>query len=102
MAVANAIGSNICDILLVLGLSWFLKTAIVDIGSVVDIDTSSLPFASLTPMIVVIFLLIVILFNSWKLNKKYGAACLLVYIIVIIFGCLYEMNVFGVVNLPPC
>jgi sodium/potassium/calcium exchanger 4 len=37
MAVSNAIGSNVFDILLCLGLPWFIKTAIVDPGSTVKV-----------------------------------------------------------------
>jgi Ca2+/Na+ antiporter len=35
MAVSNAIGSNVFDILVCLGLPWFLQTAIVKPGSYV-------------------------------------------------------------------
>jgi Ca2+/Na+ antiporter len=37
MAVANAIGSNVFDILVCLGIPWFLETAIVDPGSYVAV-----------------------------------------------------------------
>ena len=39
MAVSNAIGSNVFDILMCLGLPWFMKTAIVDPGSVVKVKS---------------------------------------------------------------
>ena len=35
MAVSNAIGSNVFDILVCLGIPWFIQTAIKDPGSVV-------------------------------------------------------------------
>ena len=37
MAVTNAIASNVFDILVCLGVPWFLKTAIVDPGSNVTV-----------------------------------------------------------------
>ena len=37
MAVSNAIGSNVFDILLCLGLPWFIKTAIVNPGSQIKV-----------------------------------------------------------------
>lgn len=37
MATSNAIGSNVFDILICLGLPWFLQTAIVSPGSVVRV-----------------------------------------------------------------
>ena len=35
MAVSNAVGSNVFDILLCMGLPWFLRTAVIDPGSTV-------------------------------------------------------------------
>lgn len=37
MATSNAIGSNVFDILICLGLPWFLQTAVVSPGSVVRV-----------------------------------------------------------------
>lgn len=37
MAVSNAIGSNVFDILVCLGVPWFLQTAIVEPGSYVRV-----------------------------------------------------------------
>ena len=37
MATSNAIGSNVFDILVCLGLPWFLQTALVNPGSVVKV-----------------------------------------------------------------
>lgn len=37
MAVSNAVGSNVFDILVCLGLPWFMKTAIFNPGSTVKV-----------------------------------------------------------------
>lgn len=37
MAVSNAVGSNVFDILICLGLPWFIKTAIIKPGSEVKV-----------------------------------------------------------------
>lgn len=37
MAVSNAIGSNVFDILVCLGLPWFLQTAVFNPGSTVKV-----------------------------------------------------------------
>jgi sodium/potassium/calcium exchanger 4 len=37
MATSNAIGSNVFDILICLGLPWFLQTAVVKPGSEVRV-----------------------------------------------------------------
>lgn len=102
MAVANAIGSNICDLLLCLGLPWFLKTGVVNAGSFLHVPATSLLFSSLSAVLIVVFLLVCTMVNGWKLNKKFGLLCLLVYGLMVMFAVMYEMNVFGLVNLPPC
>lgn len=37
MAVSNAVGSNVFDILICLGLPWFLQTALIAPGSHVNV-----------------------------------------------------------------
>ena len=37
MAISNAIGSNVFDILMCLGLPWFLKTCVISPGSTVRV-----------------------------------------------------------------
>lgn len=37
MAVSNAVGSNVFDILICLGLPWFLKTVVVEPGSIITV-----------------------------------------------------------------
>lgn len=37
MAVSNAIGSNVFDILICLGIPWFLETCVKDPGSYVQV-----------------------------------------------------------------
>lgn len=37
MAVSNAVGSNVFDILICLGLPWFIKTAVIKPGSEVTV-----------------------------------------------------------------
>ena len=42
MAVSNAIGSNVFDILVCLGLPWFLDTAIVNPGEYVKVTSKGI------------------------------------------------------------
>lgn len=39
MAVSNAVGSNVFDILVCLGLPWFIQTAIIQPGSHVNVTS---------------------------------------------------------------
>ncbi|XP_064613836.1 sodium/potassium/calcium exchanger 4-like [Liolophura sinensis] len=102
MAVSNSIGSNVFDILLCLGLPWLLKTVAVESGSVVEINSKGLVFSAITLLTTVAFVLIATHLNRWRLTKWIGVFFLVIYLIVITFACLYELNVFGELNLPAC
>ncbi|XP_042884007.1 probable sodium/potassium/calcium exchanger CG1090 isoform X2 [Penaeus japonicus] len=102
MAVSNAIGSNVFDILLCLGLPWFLKTAIVDPGSVVPVESRGLTYSTISLFSTVVFLIVATHMNGWKLDKKYGIVLMFWYLIFMIFASLYELNVFGYFNPPEC
>jgi len=102
MAVANSIGSNVFDILLCLGLPWLLQTTAVDYGGYVEINSNSLTFIAVTLLGTVVFLFGMMLIVGWKLNKKVGVLCIIVYVIVIAFACMFEMNVFSEINPPLC
>lgn len=45
MAVSNAIGSNVFDILVCLGLPWFLQTAVFNPGSTVKVYSKGKSYA---------------------------------------------------------
>ena len=99
MAVSNSIGSNIFDILICLGLPWLIESAAIDN---IDIQSNSIAFTAVTLFGTVVFLLISMLINGWKLDKKFSVVCLVVYFLVITVACLFETNVFMDVNPPPC
>ncbi|KAK3883945.1 hypothetical protein Pcinc_011757 [Petrolisthes cinctipes] len=102
MAVSNAIGSNVFDILLCLGLPWFIKTAITEPGSVIPVESRGLTYSTISLFSTVIFLIVATHLNGWKLDKKYGIILLIWYLIFMIFASLYELNVFGYLNPPEC
>ena len=102
MAVSNSIGSNIFDILVCLGLPWILQTVFIDPGSRVHINSNGLLYTSLILLGTVVFLLAAMMVYRWTLDKKIGLVLVLVYAVVIVIACLFETNVFGNINLPPC
>ncbi|CAG0915748.1 unnamed protein product [Notodromas monacha] len=102
MAVSNAIGSNVFDILLCLGLPWFLQTAVVSPGSTVLVANKGLSYMTLSLFSTVIFLLVATHATRWRLTMGYGVVLVLWYFVFIIFALLYELNVFGPVSLPEC
>ncbi|TPP62601.1 Sodium:potassium:calcium exchanger [Fasciola gigantica] len=100
MAVSNAFGSNVFDILVCMGLPWFLKMLIS--GVPVIIYSKGLLYATLTLFSTVLFLLGVTHLNRWRLTKPYGIVLLIGYVVVLIFCSCYELNLFSNVHPPAC
>ncbi|XP_066994837.2 probable sodium/potassium/calcium exchanger CG1090 [Anabrus simplex] len=102
MAVSNAVGSNVFDILICLGLPWFIQTALIKPGSYVNVYSKGLTYSTLSLLSTVIFLVVATHLNGWKLDKKYGVILMVWYLLFITFASLYELNVFGDLNPPEC
>uniref|UniRef100_A0A2A4IZH9 Sodium/calcium exchanger membrane region domain-containing protein n=1 Tax=Heliothis virescens TaxID=7102 RepID=A0A2A4IZH9_HELVI len=102
MAVSNAVGSNVFDILVCLGLPWFIQTAIIHPGSHVNVYHKGLIYSTLSLFSTVIFLVVATHANGWKLDRKYGAVLMVWYILFITLASLYELNVFGYYTHPDC
>ncbi|XP_070154478.1 probable sodium/potassium/calcium exchanger CG1090 isoform X2 [Polyergus mexicanus] len=102
MAVSNAVGSNVFDILVCLGLPWFIQTAMIQPGSHVNVTSRGLTYSTLSLLSTVIFLVLATHLNGWKLDRRYGVVLMIWYLIFIVFASLYELNVFGEMNPPVC
>ncbi|KAG5867832.1 hypothetical protein JTB14_005043 [Gonioctena quinquepunctata] len=102
MAVSNAVGSNVFDILICLGLPWFLKTAIVRPGTTVKVISKGLTYSTLSLLSTVIFLVVATHMNGWKLDRKFGMVLMVWYLVFITIASMYELNVFGIMNPPEC
>ncbi|CAH0684018.1 unnamed protein product [Chilo suppressalis] len=102
MAVSNAVGSNVFDILVCLGLPWFIQTAIIHPGSHVNVISKGLWYSTLSLFSTVVFLVVATHANGWKLDRKYGAVLMVWYVLFITFASLYELNVFGYFHNPDC
>ncbi|KAK5645585.1 hypothetical protein RI129_006885 [Pyrocoelia pectoralis] len=102
MAVSNAVGSNVFDILICLGLPWFIQTAIIKPGSHVNVISKGLTYSTLSLLSTVVFLVVATHLNGWKLDRKYGIILMVWYLLFITFASLYELNVFGQLNPPEC
>lgn len=72
MVLANLLGSNIFNFLLSLGLSWFLKTAVIAPGTQIAVDSISLGLLVFLFFTSLIILLVVIHLNEWKVDKRFG------------------------------
>jgi len=102
MAVSNSLGSNVCDILLCLGLPWLIFTTMVHPGGFVVIISKGMVYSSISLFATIFLFVIVLHFNKWQLNRTFGAILLVWYIIFMIISSLYECNFFGYFNPPSC
>ncbi|KAK3595307.1 hypothetical protein CHS0354_004456 [Potamilus streckersoni] len=101
MAVSNAVGSNVFDILICLGLPWLLQS-IMNHGDPVQVFSGGLLYATLTLLTTVVFLLAATHINGWKLTKKYGIVLMVAYVFCTVLTSLYELNLFGYVHPKEC
>jgi K+-dependent Na+/Ca+ exchanger-like protein len=85
MAISNALGSNVFDILLGLGVPWLIKLAI---GREVNFPGAS---TDLMEWIIILCLVVVLFFGTlmafkWKLNQKVGLVMLSMYLVYVTYA----------------
>lgn len=105
MGISNSIGSNVFDVLLCLGLPWFVKAAILPTipgEHSVKINSQGLVYSSISLFSTLFVLYASLACNKFKLNRGIGITCLITYAIFLIFASIVELNIFFVVNLPVC
>lgn len=100
MAMSNTLGANTLDVLLCLGLPWMIRTLMT--GKDVEIESGALAYSVMSIIICVIGFFSVTAYYKFQLNKKVGAACLIMYTLFLAIAILMETNVFFHVNLPMC
>jgi Ca2+/Na+ antiporter len=88
MAIANAIGSNVFDILLGLGLPWFLKSIIF--GEVNTVDKNGVFDSVIILFITVILFVLVLLINKWKMDKRAGLGLFGLYFVYVLYTIISE------------
>ena len=77
MAIANALGSNVFDIFLGLGIPWVAAGAFFGHATVINTAGVTVGIAILA-MVVVVFVLVLVA-NKWQMNKQIGAAFFVLY-----------------------
>ncbi|XP_059142296.1 sodium/potassium/calcium exchanger 4-like [Physella acuta] len=92
MAVSNAIGSNVFDILLCLGVPWLIDAAAFNKGGT-PISSDGMVYATLTLFLTIAYLWMSMQCVNWTLTPIYGVITLIVYFVIITFVILIEMNV---------
>ncbi|XP_075534877.1 sodium/potassium/calcium exchanger 5-like [Dermacentor variabilis] len=103
MALCNLLGSNVFDILFCLGAPWLVKAAFFSPDQHrVLFSSAGVSFSAAVLLTLVLLLYLFLAGFRWKLDLRIGIACSLLYTAYIVFACMYEMNVFGVVNTFVC
>lgn len=82
MAVSNAVGSNIFDILVGLGVPWFI--AIVALGEEIHVGTDSL-LTSVFLLIGTVLVLFYFLTTERKLTRREGWVLVFIYVVYVIY-----------------
>jgi Ca2+/Na+ antiporter len=100
MAMNNAIGSNIFNVLICMGMPWLIRI-VMDKGSI-PVQSNSLIYSILMLIISTIFLYAMLAFNGFNFDRKIGVILFIAYLIFIVVGSLFELNVFLDINLPAC
>ncbi|CAG9771427.1 unnamed protein product [Ceutorhynchus assimilis] len=105
MGISNSIGSNTFDILLCLGLPWFIKATFMPTIAGkhwVGINSAGIEYSAISLLSSLLMLYIAFALNKFRLDKRVGMICLLMYGVFLTLASLIELNAFFRVNLPTC
>lgn len=95
MAIANAVGSNVFDILLGLGIPWMLYAAIHEKPlTISDKCGIGVPIAIL--FFTLAFYVTVLFLNKWKMNSKLGIIFLSFYFVYLLYTILVGFDVIDI------
>ena len=100
MAISNSVGSNTYDILVCLGLPWFIRSLMT--SAPVEVEAAGLKYTIIILLACLVFLYGLFIATKFILNKTVGFICLALYLAFITVAMLFELNVFFHVNDQPC
>ncbi|KAI8499125.1 hypothetical protein Bbelb_228890 [Branchiostoma belcheri] len=101
MAISATIGAIIFDILVCLGLPWFVKTVFLDHFGVVFVQTAGLSLTLSVIFLTIAFAFAGVCLSGWQFRRAFGAACLVVYVAFIVFAVFTEEYFAGTVAVFP-
>lgn len=99
--MSNIVGSNVFD-MLCLGVPWFIKTAFINTSAPVEVNSRGLTYITISLNISIIFLFLAVHFNGWKLDRKLGVVCLILYFGLATLSVLYELGIIGNNKITGC
>ncbi len=91
MAISNAIGSNIFNILAGLGIPWFF--VLLFSHNSINVVTTNLSSSILLLLATTVLVLFIFIIKKWKVNKKYGFLLVGVYMLYIIWEVLQAISI---------
>lgn len=103
--LSNSLGSNTFDILLSLGLPWFIKAYFLPDDPQqpwLALNANGLTSAGVSLLTSLMCLYLVFLLSRFTLSRKVGLSCLILYLVLMTSTTLVQLNVFFPVNLPVC
>ena len=84
MAIANAVGSNVFDILLGLGFPWFLSSVVFNMAPTV-VDLGGIEIGVLILVGTVLAYLSVLFSHRWYMTKGVAVSFVILYVVFIIY-----------------
>ncbi|KAL5242559.1 hypothetical protein ACI65C_009969 [Semiaphis heraclei] len=95
MSISSALGSNTMDILLCLGLPWFVKCSLPTTmnGGPVTLQTDTLFFNCICMIVSVVILNVAAAISGYKMHKPFGVMCLVGQVVVIAALIINGLNV---------
>ncbi|CAM9797684.1 unnamed protein product [Ectocarpus sp. 8 AP-2014] len=89
MAIANAVGSNVFDVLIGLGFPWFLRGIIK--GEPMPVDRDGIALNVIILFCTAILFVSVLAGNDWSMNTKMGIFLFCLYVAYVIFVVIREL-----------
>jgi K+-dependent Na+/Ca+ exchanger-like protein len=91
MAVSNALGSNIFDILLGLGMPWLISLLMGQ--PIVFLGVSRLLWWVIALLVILVVFMGIVVVSGWKLNQKTGMVLGLLYVGYVVYALLKSFKV---------
>lgn len=98
MAFSNAVGSNIFDIAIGLGLPWLVIMAIR--SETIPVIRENLIVSVIFLFASVLAIIIILIINKWSIAKKSGIVLMSLYLVYIIYEIIKAINAPGEVTIP--
>merc|ERR1711881_254692 len=85
MAVANALGSNVFDIMLGLGVPWTIRCLAYENPSFYGVKDDLLFYVLVLTGVVALFVGSLVV-NKWKLDKRMGSVLIFLYVVYVAYS----------------